>query len=190
MTTSGSAKRRGVFLRIELPSAELLLLWLGFGGIDVPANSLDVDGATYQGLGEVVGIPALEAALNGKSSRLDFTLSGVTSSIAALADSEAADIRGALVNVGACKFGEDWQIDGDVIWLYDCVADVLKTAMAAHADGGQTWVVTLSAGTANAGRSRAEYATWTDAQHQKSHPGDLFFNNVPPPEATKRWPGG
>lgn len=187
---SGSVKRRAVFLRIAMPTGDFLRLWLGFGDILAPINDLDVGAETYQGLGILVGIPALEDAINGKSSRADFSLSGLPAEIAALADADAESIQNATVNVGVCKMDDDWQLDGDVIWVWDGLADVLTIGMSTNPDGSQSYTLQLSAGTANVGRSRAEYANWTDAQHQKAHPGDLFFNNVPPPEATKRWPGG
>lgn len=195
--SGGSALRRGVFTRIALPgndnsppTGEVLRVWLGFGGIDVPTTALDVGEEEYHGLGAVAGIPALENAINGKSSRAEFSLSGVSAAVANLADAEEADVRGANVNVGVCKFDEDWQIDGDLFFLWDGVADVLSTSMGPDELGNQTYAIRLSVGTAPAGRSRAENATWSDAQHQARRPGDLFFNQVPPPEATERWPGG
>jgi hypothetical protein len=191
MSVSGSAKQRGIFIRIALPDGVTVMrLWLGFGDIDVPTNSLDVDGERYQGLGAIVGIPALDQAINGKSTRADFTLSGVSANVAGLADADADTIQGANVNVGVCKFDGDWQIDGDVSFLWDGLADVLATGMSADPDGRVTYTIRMSVGTAPAGRSRAEFANWTDAQHQISHPGDPFFNQAPPPEATERWPGG
>lgn len=195
--SGGSALRRGVFTRIALPGSgdsppvgDVLRLWLGFGAIDVPTTDLDVDAETYQGLGAVVGIPALEAAINGKSSRTDLSLSGVSGEVVSLADAESADVQGANVNIGVCRFDAAWQIDGDVFFLWDGVADVVATSMGADLDGAQTHTIRLSVGTAPSGRSRAAFANWTDAQHQLANPGDRFFDQVPPPEATERWPGG
>lgn len=179
-----------MFIRIALPAGGLLPLWVGFGDIDVPVNSLDLAGATYQGLGAIVGLPALENAINGKSTRADFTLSGVAASVASLADADAETIQGANVNVGVCKMDGAWQIDGAVFFLWDGLADVLATTMAADEDGKLRYTIRMSVGTAPAGRSRAEYANWSDAQHQLAHPGDLVMNQIPPPEATERFPGG
>lgn len=190
MSQSGSAKQRGVFIRIQLPDATILALWLGFGDIAVPINSLDIAGQTYQGLGAIVGLPALESAINGKSTRAEFTLSGVSANVAALADADADTIQGANVNVAVCKMDSDWQIDGDLFWAWDGIADVLATTMSSDQGGRVSYTIRMSVGSAPAGRSRAEYANWTDAQHQISHPGDSFFNQIPPPEATERWPGG
>lgn len=187
-TVSGSAPRVGVFLRVA--SDPLIALWLGFADIDVPVNALDVSGETYQGLGALVGIPVLQQLLNGVAERVEFSLSGVSEAVATLAQGEATDVIGVAVNVGLATMDDDWQIDGDVLWLWDGRADVVTVSMRGQSDGSQSFTIQLSVGTANAGRAHPEFATWSDAQHQRAHPGDLFFSHVPPPEKTKRWPGG
>jgi hypothetical protein len=190
MSQAGSAKRRALLLRFEMPNGDIVAIWMGFGDFPAPVNSLDADGQTYVGLGSIVALPELEIPLNGTATRAVFGVSGVSAAIAALADLEAEDIHGARVNVGVCKLDEDWQVDGDVYWSWDGVADKLSLALEAITDGGQAWKLALSCGTVNIGRRRAPYANWTDAQHQKAHPGDLFLNQVPVGEKTERWPGG
>lgn len=187
-TISGSAPRVAVFLRVA--TDPVIALWLGFADIDVPINALDVAGETYQGLGALVGVPQLQQLLNGVAQRADFALSGVSAAVASMAQSEAEDVIGSTVNVGTSMMDDDWQLEGDVLWLWEGRADVLTTSMQGQSDGSQAFAIQLSVGTANAGRAHAEYATWSDAQHQRAHPGDLFFSHVPPPEKTKRWPGG
>lgn len=184
---TGSAPRAAVFLRVA--TDPIIAVWLGFGAIAVPANALDVAGQTYGGLGQLVGVPELQKLLNGVSDRAVFTLSGVPVAMLELADSEAADIEGAAVNVGICQMDGDWQLDGPVLWLWAGRADVLITEERTDAEGNQFCAVSLSVGTGSPGRARADFATWTDAQHQAAHPGDLILNHLPPPEKTKKWPG-
>lgn len=189
-TLTGAAPRGAMFLRIAWPSAEATRLWLGFGDIGVPANALDVGAETYSGMGAMVGVPQLQNLLNGVAERVGFTLSGVPAAIAELAESEADEIDGALVNVGIAQMDDDWQIDGDVLWLWTGLADVLKITLTGGDDGSQAYTLELSVGAGATGRARPDFANWSDAQHQRAHPGDLFFNHVPANEATKRWPGG
>lgn len=188
MSLSGSGNRGAVFLRIDSDPA--IALWLGFGDIAVPVNDLDLAGQTYRGLGALVGIPELEQLLNGESARADFSMSGVPAAIAALAEGQFAEIEGEAVNIGYSAMDADWQLSGALLWVWDGRVDVLNIAMQATQSGVQVYTLELSVGTANTGRSRPDYANWTDAQHQRAHPGDLFFNHVPPAEKTKRWPGG
>lgn len=187
-TTSGTGPRAAIFLRID--SSPVVALWLGFGDIDVPINTLDVAGQTYQGLGLLVGIPELSMLLNGVAERVDFTLSGIPQAAIEASEAGAAAVRNKAVNVGVSTMDDDWQLSGDILWLWDGRADVLTASMRAESDGSQTYTIQLSVGTSNTGRARPDFATWTDAQHQRAHPGDTFFAHVPPPEKTKRWPGG
>lgn len=187
-TLSGSAPRGAVFLRIA--TDPVLALWLGFGDIDVPANSLDAGGQIYQSLGLVVGMPELEQLLNGVAQRVEFVVSGVPAAAAQIAQQEVPDVIGVAVNVGLCAMDDDWQIDGDLHWLWDGASDMLTIDIQGQADGSQSFALRLSVATANAARARAAYAHWTDAQQQKRYPGDLFLTRIPAGEKTKRWPGG
>lgn len=190
MSQAGSAKRRALLVRLQLPSDEVVGIWLGFGAFDAPANSLDADGQAYVGLGALVALPELDIPINGTSSRAIFGFSGLPAQVAALADLAAADVQGSRLNVGVCKLDDDWQVDGSIYWAWDGVADKLTMSLDAVTDGGQSWSLKLSVGTANIGRRRALFFNWTDAQHQKARPGDRFLNQVPVSEKSERWPGG
>jgi hypothetical protein len=192
--TAKSVQRVAVFIRIECEDDEenptVIRLWIGFGDLEVPTNDLDDAGEQYSGFGAAIGMPELESLINGASARADFGLSGVTAAIADLAELEEDLVIGAAVNVGVCEMDEQWQMTDTVFWLWDGRADVLQTDLKAQSDGSQTYQVQISVATASASRSRAQFANWTDAQHQLVHPGDLFLSQMPTSETTKRWPGG
>jgi len=155
----------------------------GFGPKVVPADGVDAAGGTYQGLGWLVGMPALSQLINGVAERVDFTLSGVPAEVIALADADAASIRGAPVHVGLYMLGSDWQAYAPVEWLWEGEADVAKISRTASIDeqGNQQIVRTvgLSVGTAFTGRRRPKATYWTHAHQSEFSPGDLFCVRTP-----------
>jgi hypothetical protein len=185
-SATGSAPKAVLLLRIE--ADPVLRLATVFGAIEIPGNALDAGAQTYRGLGALAsGIPVVQQLLNGVADRASFTLSGVPASVAALLEDEAAAVRGAPVNLGLVKLDDDWQPIGAVLWLWDGTADKIS-ASSSMQEGDQVYAVTMSVGTAHATRRRPAFASWTDVQHQRAHPGDLFFNQVPAAEKQKRWP--
>jgi hypothetical protein len=130
----------------------------------------------------------LDQLINGAYARAEFTLSGVDAATAALADSEAPLIRNAPVNIGLMELDEDWQPVGDPLWVWDGLADVLRTARAADVTGSQSHSINLSVGTAMTGRKRPSLEFWTPAQQKRRSPTDLGLDLIPSAERQKHWP--
>lgn len=185
---AGSVTRGALFMRIDCSPA--IRLWVGFGEIKVPINDIDADEEIYQGLGAITGLPELQQLLNGVAGRGQFNLSGISQTIAALAGADFAAVKGKALNIGLSEMDADWQLVAPPLWLWDGTADTLDINLQGGGDGSQAYALSLGAGTATTGRSRPDYATWTDAQQQRAHPGDLFLNHTPVQEKTKVWPGG
>lgn len=187
---TGSVVRGALFFR-----APPLFLWVGFGDISVPANALDIDDQTYMGLGAITDLPSLQQLLNGAADRGEFSLSGIVAAdqapvLAAMAEADFSDLENQPLNIGLGAMDASWTLTAAPRWLWDGTIDTLSITLGAVGDGGRMFTMTLGAGTATTGRSRADYATWTDAQHQIEAPGDLILNHAPTTEKTKVWPGG
>jgi endonuclease I len=97
-------------------------------------------------------------------------------------------LQNAPVNLGLVLLDADWAIDGSVFWFWDAAADKLSASKAMNDNGDEIHRITVSAGTANAARSRPDFDMWTDAQQKQRHPGDEGLSRAPTGEAQKRWP--
>lgn len=162
--------RQSVLFRIA--ADPVARLWSGVGDLIIPPDIVEPSPATYLGGGALVNIPELDQVINGTASRIDITVSGVSSDTLAFALEEAASVRGAKVHIGNVYFDDDWQID-DVEWIAVLRADTLTTSRQ-----GTTRSITLSIGTDFTDRSRAPVSFWTDADQRRRSPTDRFFDHV------------
>jgi len=162
--------RQSVLFRIA--ADPVARIWSGVGNLDIPADIVEPSPATYLGGGSLVNIPELDQVINGTASRIDVTVSGVSTATLALAIEESASVKGAKVHIGNVYFDDDWQI-ADVEWIAVLRADTLTTARQ-----GQTRSITLSIGTDFTDRSRAPVAFWTDADQRRRSPTDRFFDHI------------
>ena len=105
-------------------------------------------------------------------------MSGVDTTIAALADSQANLVRGAQIQVGVVMFDANWQpltITGSSIirWCAEYEADT-----PGGSRDGATWSVQLSAGSAMTGRRRPQLSYYTDKDQRTRSPTDAFCDRV------------
>ena len=167
---------REVFLvRIEAPNP--VYVWSGVGDLDVPGDAL-APAATYSGMGELIDIPAVKQLINGTADRYPFGVSGVSPAIQALATSEADEVNGAVVRIGSLPLDRMNQIAGPVDWEFEGVADVVSIDNASDESGARVRSVSLSVAAGDTGRSRAELASFTDADQRQRSPDDAIFSHV------------
>jgi hypothetical protein len=186
MSVNGAAPRLVALVRAE--TDPVVRLSTAFGEFPVPANALDAGEEVYESLGAIEALPILQQLLNGAADRVSLNVSGVPAEIAALAEADAPNIQGAAVNIGIVELDEDWVVSGGPFWFWDATADKLTAAKTMDESGNEAHRVSVSAGTANAARSRPDFEMWTDAQHRQRHPGDAFLSLAPTGEKQKRWP--
>lgn len=183
--------RTGVFFRLDV-EPEPVRLWLGFGDIRPGADIYDPAGALYRGLGELKDAPASKQLLNGTAERVEFTLSGVSEGVLALAAGDDADaVKGRAVTVGFALMDDRWALIAGIHWTGFYVADYIGGQQAvADGDSVPVRTVTLSCGTRFTGRRRAPYGYLTNQDQQGRFPGDLSCSLVPTYAHgfTKRWP--
>lgn len=161
---------------VRFGTAEPIRAWAGIGDLQIPADDLEAEPATYLGVGILSGVPALRQLVGGIAERLEFSLSVPSGEIFALADADAASVRNAPVDVGVVFFDSDWS-QSDVAWLWNGTADV--PAVSRSGTGlNVTRSITISAGSAFTDRTRPQHTYFTDADQKRRSPTDTFCARV------------
>lgn len=186
----GGGLRAGILLRVD--STPAIRVWTGHAELEIDSDGIETeDHAVYLGSGELVGVPAVNALINGVAERVDFTLSGVgiTGALANLAASEADLVRGKAVNLGFFVMDDTWQRLSPVAWLWDGVADVVRVTRASQ-EGQAIRSISLSVGSIMTGRRRPGIAYFTDADQRRRSADDAFFDRVKiyNQGSTRTWP--
>lgn len=173
------AKRFGALLRVA--TDPVIRLWSGqVRDLSIPSGGAETtDGALYQSMGLLTGLPQLSAALNGDAERVEFTVSGaaVTGEVAALAQGHAGDIRNVAVDVGLVLFDANWQPINPLFWLWSGTADSLTVERSGDADN-PVRTLKLSAGSVFSGRRRPNLVFFTDIDQRRRAADDVFFDQV------------
>jgi hypothetical protein len=178
----------GVFFRLGIvPPARL---WLGVGNCRAGIDATDIsDGAVYNGLGEIISVPAFQQLINGAAERVVFALSGVSERIAGLAQAESSAVKGVPLLVGVGVFDADWQLIDPPRWIRRYFVDFPSSRIAEDRDGSLN-VVSLSCRSLMTGRRRPRAAFYTDAEQQAKSPGDRFCDRsaLYSVDVIKQWP--
>lgn len=163
--------------------------WLGVGDYALPADDVDLTGGVYLGIGMVGDFPALRQLIGGLAERVEFTLDGANPETFRLADADADEVRGAIVNVGVIFFDQHWQPADVIAWLWEGTADVVTPDRGSD-EGQITRRVTLSVGSGFTDRTRPHLAFYTPADQKRRSPTDTFCDRVPlyTQESTITWP--
>lgn len=161
---------------IRIDSDPVARLWTGFGDLIIPADIVESEPAIYLGGGELLSVPEFEMPINGSAERIDLRLSGVSSTVMALAMQEAPSVKGAKVHFVRFYFDDAWQLT-DV--EYDAVFRADKLSFTSEdGDAGRTRTMTLSIATEDTNRNRAPQAYFTDQDQRKRSPTDAIFSHV------------
>ena len=168
------APRYSVLVRFGLE--EPVRAWAGIGDLEIPADDVESEGGTFQGVGILGNVPALRQLIGGAAERLEFSLTVPSGEIFALADDEAASVRAAPVDVGVIFFDEDWQ-QSAVAWLWNGTADVPSVSRTANGLS-VTRTVRISAGSAFTDRTRPQHTYFTNADQKRRSPTDDFCIRV------------
>lgn len=187
-----AATRIGVLFRLATDTP--VRLWSGaVRNIAIPSGGAETtDGAIFQSMGQLTGIPQLGAALNGEAERVEFTLSGtaVTGPVASLIGASAPDVRNKAVDAGLVLFDDAWQLSA-VYWLASYTADSISVDRTGDALN-PTRTIKLGAGNVFTGRRRPNVTFFTDIDQKRRSADDDFFSEVAKLQAgtTKVWGQG
>lgn len=171
--------RVAIFFRLE--TVPVVRIWLGIGNIQPGINVYDVTGAEYKGFGAIQNVPSFNQLVNGKAERIEFTISGVSGDIHAIASGgDAQQVKGKRVAIGLAVMAADWSLLGPVHWCANYFADFLSVQQAETDDPLQPVVrsITLSCRSLLTARRRPSYSYFTDQDQQARFPGDRFCERV------------
>lgn len=174
--------------------------WAGVGDLEIPADDLEDEAATYQGVGVLGEVPALRQLIGGTAERLEFQLSVPGSSyvdihgqnqtldVFALADEDAGEVMNSPVDVGVIFFGTGWQ-QSDVAWLWNGTADVPSVSRSGSGLN-VTRSISISVASAFTDRTRPQLTYFTDADQKRRSPTDTFCARVIlyTVNSTVKWP--
>ena len=182
-----STQRVGVFFRLEI--TPVARLWLGVGACLAGIDATDGSGATYSGLGEVLDVPRFQQLINGAAERVEFSLSGVSPAVLALAASGSDEVKQAPMLVGVGLFDSTWALIEQPTWIRRYVVDYLAVSVEAT-EAGIMRAVKLSCRSFMTGRRRPSVSLFSDDDQQTLSPGDLFCERTVLYTATtqKIWP--
>lgn len=170
----------GIFFRLE--TTPIVRIWLGFGAIDPGVNVYDLTGAEYLGFGEIHDVPAFKQLINGAAERVDFTISGVSGDVLAIASGgDAQQVKGKRVSFGFALMAPDWSLLGPVKWCANYLADYLGITQQITNDPKTPIVRTLSlsCGTLLTARRRPALSYFSNQDQQARFPGDRFCERTP-----------
>jgi len=188
-----SGRRYAIFFR--LASATPIRLWSGFGDFPMPEDAVETtDGAIYKGLSELPNLPAIDALVNGRASRLDFTLSAPDpdGSLRDAADSDAVAVRFKAVRLGLWPLGADWAPVGPMRWIWRGTADQTRLNHNRADPLQPVTAMTLSVSSLFAGRRQQKASFWTPEDQALDAPNDTAFDQVAllSEGVEKKWPKG
>lgn len=158
----------------ELQSDPPAYLWTGHGHLDV---SIDAEVRRYLGAAHILSIPDLKQLINGVAERIEFRLSGVSAETLRLAQEDRPSIELADARIGRVSFDQNWQINGDVDWLWHGFADIITTA-SAPTERGRTRTIALGLASSDTRRANPQLAFFSDADQRKRSADDAFFSHV------------
>jgi hypothetical protein len=165
------APKHSVFIFVDAPIP--LRIWTGFESIMTTADD-DLDPSQiYIGAGLLTSLDPLSQLIGGIAERISIGLVGTDPQIRAYIDDEDSGLEGSRAYVGIAFFDDNWKAER-VGWVWPGKADVIKSS---YRDGVRR--IGLSLGSEFVDRARAYLLYWTNAGHQKDHPGDLFCERVP-----------
>lgn len=173
----------GIFFR--LATDPVVRLWAGVGDFELGVDTVETEGGTYKGVGVLQDIPAVQQLINGLADRLSFTLSGVTPEVLRLAEEDAAEVRGAQVNLGFVRLdGETLDPVGSIYWLWEGEADVAPVSRQ-----GDVRTIAISVATIHTDRKRPSVDTYSPVVQRRRSPTDAFCDFVPlyNQGSTKKW---
>lgn len=185
-------QRLGLFFYLATTPA--VRIWLGVGDIKPGKNAIDTTGQTYKGFGQLRDIPEFQQLLNGQAERVEFTLSGVSSDILAIAGADdAPNVKAKDCALGFGLLSDDWsQLLANIHWIRKYRADFLSARQELSEDLDQPIIrtVALSVGSRHTGRRRPALSFFTNQDQQRRSADDKFCERTPlySQDVTKRWP--
>lgn len=161
---TGTITRPFVLLKFAFDSGDLNL-WSGVG-------NLVWSGDTYTGAGNLLAISSVTETEEIIANGIEFTISGIASSIIATALSE--DYQGRTVTMWRGMFDSSKAIIADPIKIFSGIMDVMTIL-----ESGRTSTITVSAESQLRSLTRPSARKWTAADIKVLRPFDKGFDELP-----------
>jgi hypothetical protein len=169
----------GIFFLIKAgDAASWVRVWSGDGFYDLPADGTDTSGGRYMGIGFPVGLPAISQAINGTSSNIEFSMSGVDATALRLAGADRNLVNGALVYLGLVDIDEHQQPTTSCDWILEGQAGKPRVSRVGR-DEGALRTISLPVSTEFVDRNRAAIAWWSPSGQRARSADDAFCDQVP-----------
>lgn len=145
-------------------------------------GTLEADGKTWIGLGQLGAIEGIEQALAGQAVQLRFSISGadVTGPMMTLAASEdRSGYVGKMVNVYLQFFDANWQLLDSPYSLISGIMDGVSISRQQEANGSTVRTITVTAENIFYNRRVPSLGFWTSRDQKLRFPGDLGMDFIP-----------
>lgn len=152
-----------VLIKFEFDSGELNL-WSGVG-------TLSWNGDTYTGGGNALSVGRIRETQDVIANSVDFTISGISSSIISTALSE--DYQGRAVTMWYGAFDSSKAVIADPIKIFAGIMDVMTIS-----ESGGTSIITVTAESQLRSLRQPSARKWTPADQKVLYPTDKGFDEV------------
>lgn len=161
--TSGQIKP-AFFVKLEFDS-QTLRYWTGVG--DITAL-----GEVYQGIGQLLSVDSIQESTRLQANGVDLIISGLSSTVIALALAENYQNRPVLIYLGALD--EDWQLVADPNEYFRGFMDTMRIE-----EGAESTTVQISCENFLRGLENSEKRSYTLQDQNILYPDDKGFEFIP-----------
>jgi hypothetical protein len=143
------------------------------------AGIRDFGGHEWKGLGGVISISGMGDQRGTAANPVDITLSGVDEALLPKALGETDEVRNRLVTIFWQLLSTDHQPFGRLIPMFwGLMQPPSVNRSEASDDAGPTCTITLPCEGLMVGRARPPSGRYTNADQQRRHPGDRYFERI------------
>lgn len=161
-------------------ATEPVRLWAG-------SRDLPLEGETWKGFGNLVGLPTLQQLTNGEANRITLGVSGVSEEGVRMVVRDRDQVVGRALKIGVVYFDDDGAPMTGIYWVWFGLMDLTPINRVAGDDATRT--VAVEAASIFSIRRRPPIANLTDRDQQTLHPGDRYCERAGLYRfSTKKWP--
>ncbi len=167
----------GIFVHVA--TVPPLRIWLGINEIPITIESIDENGAVYQGAGKLIGVPTLETLVNGTADAVEFSMSGVDPASGGRLIQSIPPVRGCAVYVGITTLDDYYQPMSQIVPLWRGTAShPTESLQSVTGTENRTMTLGLTVAAGEQTRSRPARSLWSAAHQKAISPTDRFCDNT------------
>lgn len=172
-----SSHMLGLFLHVATDPP--LHLWFGMEDVIAGIESIDPEGTTYMGGGELIGVPTLEVLVNGTADRVEFTLSGLEPGTGSKLIDSIPPVRGCDVIMGLTTLDDLYQPMSAIVPVWSGTASHTgESSPPVMGTESPTLTLALAVVTGETARSRPARSIWSPTHQKAISPTDKFCDET------------